>query len=459
MGETGPCGRCSEIHYFRGNHLPCARPVCLGVACDCDRYVEIWNNVFMEFDRQPDGTLNPLPAPSIDTGMGLERITAVLQGVLSNYDTDLFTPLLRAIGEHCRHDATAAAMSPTDVSMRVVADHARAMTFLHRRRRRAVQRVARLRAAQDHAARDAPREAARHRRAVPPPPRRRARPRDGRGLPGTRLAPRLRRAPDPHRGGAVRVGADQRPAAARGGARPRGGRRHACSAGDEAFRLYDTFGVPRDFIEDMAEQRQVAFDARGFERGDGGPEGEGAGGQRVRRRGHRVGGRSRRPPRRCAARPTASRATPPRGWTGATVLALLDEEGQPVDVLAEGAVGLRRARPHAVLRRIGRPGVGHRHARRATRATLARRRRAGEGGRRPAAPPPRPRRRRGELQRARHRHGRGGRRGARRDAPQPHRHPPAARGAAPGARLARQAGRLARLARPAAVRLRPLRGR
>src|SRR5437899_3313935 len=94
MGDTGPCGRCSEIHYFRGGHVPCeeeraGRP-CRGLDCRCDRYVEVWNNVFMEFDRQPDGTLNPLPAPSIDTGMGLERITAVIQGKLSNYDTDLF---------------------------------------------------------------------------------------------------------------------------------------------------------------------------------------------------------------------------------------------------------------------------------------------------------------------------------------------------------------------------------
>ena len=98
MGDTGPCGRCSEIHYFRGDEFPCdeerhGRP-CRGIDCSCDRFVEIWNNVFMEFDRQPDGTLKPLPAPSIDTGMGLERITAVIQGKLSNYDTDLFTPIL-----------------------------------------------------------------------------------------------------------------------------------------------------------------------------------------------------------------------------------------------------------------------------------------------------------------------------------------------------------------------------
>ncbi len=96
MGETGPCGRCSEIHYFRGDHVPCDEErrgrTCLGIDCSCDRFVEVWNNVFMEFDRQPDGTLTPLPAPSIDTGMGLERITAVIQGKLANYDTDLFTP-------------------------------------------------------------------------------------------------------------------------------------------------------------------------------------------------------------------------------------------------------------------------------------------------------------------------------------------------------------------------------
>ncbi len=98
MGDTGPCGRCSEIYYFRGNQIPCPEPVCRGVECSCSRYIEIWNNVFMEFDRQADGTLKPLPAPSIDTGMGLERITAVLQGHESNYDTDLFTPILDAIG-------------------------------------------------------------------------------------------------------------------------------------------------------------------------------------------------------------------------------------------------------------------------------------------------------------------------------------------------------------------------
>ena len=147
MGDTGPCGRCSEVHYFRGDDLPCSEPVCRGVACSCNRYVELWNNVFMEFDRQPDGRLLPLPAPSIDTGMGLERISAVLTGTISNYDTDLFAPLLSRIGEIAGVTYTPAALGPraaspsgvpgpaaaaerTNTSMRVVADHLRAMTFL-----------------------------------------------------------------------------------------------------------------------------------------------------------------------------------------------------------------------------------------------------------------------------------------------------------------------------------------
>src|SRR3990172_1401165 len=128
MGETVPCGRCSEIHFFRGADVPCPEPVCRGLDCDCDRFVEVWNNVFMEFDRQAGGTLVPLPALSVDTGMGLERITAVIQDKLSNYDTDLFTPILEALeartGRRYGRDAAA------DVSMRVITDHLRATTFL-----------------------------------------------------------------------------------------------------------------------------------------------------------------------------------------------------------------------------------------------------------------------------------------------------------------------------------------
>ncbi len=131
MGDTGPCGRCSEIYFFRGMDIPCGEPVCRGVECSCERYVEIWNNVFMEFDRQPDGTLNPLPALSVDTGMGLERITAVIQGKLATYDTDLFTPILAAISAKAGRAYThSTATDHPDVSMRVIADHLRAMTFL-----------------------------------------------------------------------------------------------------------------------------------------------------------------------------------------------------------------------------------------------------------------------------------------------------------------------------------------
>ncbi|ODS57046.1 MAG: alanine--tRNA ligase [Acidobacteria bacterium SCN 69-37] len=131
MGDTGPCGRCSEIMYYRPD-APCDQPVCRGLECSCDRYFEIWNNVFMEFNRTDDGTLHPLPALSVDTGMGLERVTSVLQGKFSNYDTDIFLPLLDAIGAAAGRPYTHfhGGGDHPDVSMRVIADHLRAMTFL-----------------------------------------------------------------------------------------------------------------------------------------------------------------------------------------------------------------------------------------------------------------------------------------------------------------------------------------
>ena len=165
MGDTGPCGPCSEIHYDMGpaasehGHADCRFP------CDCGRYVEIWNLVFMQFDRDSTGTLNPLPKPSIDTGMGLERITAVLQGVISNYETDLFVPLIKRAAEltgattghvgtgaptrpverssakidsvaslrrtgEGTHPHTAGSDHKSAASLRVIADHSRAATFL-----------------------------------------------------------------------------------------------------------------------------------------------------------------------------------------------------------------------------------------------------------------------------------------------------------------------------------------
>ncbi len=124
MADTGPCGPCSEIHYDQGSAVPGDdRPNGEG-----DRVIEIWNLVFMQFNRDASGTLHPLPKPSIDTGMGLERLAAVSQGVYSNYDSDLFTPLLAAIGK--RAGKPYGASEQTDRSMRVVADHLRAITFL-----------------------------------------------------------------------------------------------------------------------------------------------------------------------------------------------------------------------------------------------------------------------------------------------------------------------------------------
>ena len=269
MGETGPCGRCSEIHYYRGADIPCELERgggrCLGIDCSCDRYVEIWNNVFMEFDRQSDGTLNPLPAPSIDTGMGLERITAVIQGKLSNYDTDLFTPILAAIGARAGRDYGASLDDPNDISMRVIADHLRAMTFLisdgvlpsnewrgyvlRKIMRRAMRHGKKLGftepvlhtlvpvlvlemgeaypqlvADRDNIVRMVRSEEERFDAVL------------------TAGLPRLEDALDRAESGSKVV------------------------SGEEAFRLYDSLGVPLDFMEDVAGQRNLAIDREGYER-------------------------------------------------------------------------------------------------------------------------------------------------------------------------------------------------
>ena len=127
MGDTGPCGPCSEIFYDNGPEVGCDSPSCT-VGCDCDRYMEIWNNVFMQFNRQPDGELVPLPKPAVDTGMGLERVTTVMQGVQSNYDTDLIRDIIGYIEQ--LSGKSYGANPDDDVSMRVIADHSRATAFL-----------------------------------------------------------------------------------------------------------------------------------------------------------------------------------------------------------------------------------------------------------------------------------------------------------------------------------------
>src|SRR6478735_772024 len=267
MGETGPCGRCSEIHFHRGDAFPCEEEkrgrACRGLDCSCDRFVEVWNNVFMEFDRQPDGALQPLPAPSIDTGMGLERITAVIQGKLSNYDTDLFTPILEAIGQRAGRTYGASLDDPGDVSMRVIADHLRAMTFL------IADGVVPSNEWRGYVLRKIMRRAMRH----------------GKKLGFTEpflhslvdvivtemgdAYPELRR----NRDSVVQVvrSEEERFDAVLTAGLPRledALDRAAAGSrvlrGDEAFRLYDSLGVPVDFMEDIAGQRGLTIDVEGY---------------------------------------------------------------------------------------------------------------------------------------------------------------------------------------------------
>ncbi len=268
MGDTGPCGRCSEIYFFRGANVPCGEELagrsCRGVECGCDRYVEIWNNVFMEFDRQADGKLNPLPAPSIDTGMGLERVTAVLQGHLSNYDTDLFTPILSAIGERAgtAHRGT---MEPSDVSMRVIADHIRATTFLigdgvypsNEGRGYVLRKI--MRRAMRHGKRLGMQEPflytlvdtmVREFGGAYPELK------TGRDIVVQMVQAEEERFDAVLTSGLPRLEEILDTAAAGNGLIP----------GDAAFKLYDTHGVPRDFIEDMIEDRKLRLDQEGFER-------------------------------------------------------------------------------------------------------------------------------------------------------------------------------------------------
>ncbi len=127
MGDTGPCGPCSEIHVDQGADMACG-PNCGIGRCDCDRFLEIWNLVFMQYERAADGTLTPLPRPSIDTGMGLERIAAVCQGKRSNFDTDLFQGLIGTMA--ARAGVAYGAAEDTDTALRVIADHSRAIAFL-----------------------------------------------------------------------------------------------------------------------------------------------------------------------------------------------------------------------------------------------------------------------------------------------------------------------------------------
>ena len=127
MGDTGPCGPCSEIYIDRGEEYSCSAEECALGKCDCDRWRELWNLVFMQYNRDEDGNMTPLPKPSIDTGMGLERIATVMQDVYSNYDTDLLRPIISFVENLSgkKYDE-----GEEGFPFRVIADHSRAITFL-----------------------------------------------------------------------------------------------------------------------------------------------------------------------------------------------------------------------------------------------------------------------------------------------------------------------------------------
>lgn len=128
MGDTGPCGPCSEIIIDQGPEVGCGKPAC-SVGCDCDRFLEIWNLVFMQFNRDEKGNLTSLPRPSIDTGMGLERLAAITQGKLTNFESDLFLPIIEAIS-NLSGISYNSRLKTQDFSLKVIADHMRAITFL-----------------------------------------------------------------------------------------------------------------------------------------------------------------------------------------------------------------------------------------------------------------------------------------------------------------------------------------
>jgi alanyl-tRNA synthetase len=266
MGDTGPCGPCSEVHFYQGDSLPCAeveasRP-CLGVECECDRWLEIWNLVFMQFNRDASGRMEPLPAPCVDTGAGLERVAAVVQGRLSNYDTDLFQPLIQAVG--ARAGKTYLEDASDDVSLRVVADHLRATTFL------IADGVLPGNEGRGYVLRKIMRRAMRHGRKL--------------GIEGAFLA-ELTSAVVTRMSGAFpdlvaqaasvakvvrteeeRFGSTLKQAFVMFEQVAQKAEGAGVIAGPDAFKLYDTYGLALDFTEELAKDRGLSVDHAGFER-------------------------------------------------------------------------------------------------------------------------------------------------------------------------------------------------
>jgi len=271
MGDTGPCGPCSEIFYDMGpeaceeGHPDCKFP------SDCGRYVEIWNLVFMQFNRDASGALTPLPKPCVDTGMGLERVAAVLQGVISNYDTDLFVPLIdraaQLTGVNEKRELAAEEHRQTAASLRVIADHARATTFL------ITDGVLPSNEGRGYVLRKIIRRAIRHGRLLGA-----TNPflfdmimtvRDLMGDaypelrdPSAARVPEIVLSEEKRFSNTLDIGLrkleeELKPLASKPG---------AIYPGESAFRLYDTYGLPMDFIVDAARDLGVQFDEAGFDK-------------------------------------------------------------------------------------------------------------------------------------------------------------------------------------------------
>jgi alanyl-tRNA synthetase len=322
MGDTGPCGRCSEIYYVRGTGT--------------DPEIEIWNNVFMEFERGVGGVLAPLPAPSIDTGMGLERISSVMQKTDSNYDTDLFTPLLERIGE--LSGVKYGADAQRDISMRVVADHVRATTFL------IADGVIPSNEWRGYVLRKIMRRAMRHGKHLGM-----AEPflhalvgvlvrEMGEAYPELRTNREMVEKTilaEEHRFDTVLTDGLPRLEAEIAKALETPAR---TIPGDAAFLLYDTFGIPYDFIEDTAATRDVRVDKASYELAMDAQRGK------ARSQSAFGGGKKdedfnvpREGPLKDAGDQFDGYAS--TRLAGVPVVALFDEERQPVDVLAKPARG------------------------------------------------------------------------------------------------------------------------
>jgi len=270
MGDTGPCGPCSEIHYDMGpaaseeGHADCKFP------CDCGRYVEIWNLVFMQYNRDSSGALSLLPKPSVDTGMGLERVTAVLEGVISNYDTDLFVPLMKRAAELCGVDFAQEEKLEEGkggaASLRVIADHARATTFLM------TDGVLPSNDGRGYVLRKIVRRAIRHGRLLgATKPFLSATVETVRELmsgaypellePAAKRVPEIVLSEEKRFGQTLDIGLGK----LEDELEPLASATDAVYSGQKAFKLYDTYGLPMDFILDAARDLGVRFDEAGFE--------------------------------------------------------------------------------------------------------------------------------------------------------------------------------------------------